>query len=438
MRFWTSPYRRHHNLRYRRPRLLTCVLVGSLVTLVLSGGGARSDAATWQWFPWFSLAPGYESDLVLDTDLDRTFVPGGYFLDFIPAATLRGQLNRHTQVRFYGQASVERFFNTENRTLFGSVLASDLLLRGNTPWRGRLTLGGTYFTDSQRSTVQRFTGGLEGAIGLAHPRWRLDLLVALQKRKYPQLIATDAAGLAGTYTEDSMSLGAGGALQPTGSLLLTGEVRRQGTDARDPLFDSVSWTVSGSAHYRFAGRALLTITGLGQDRSFTSRAPGQDGDSYWQMGTGLEYDLSVKTSLTARYAFARYTEPAGFSQSTHRVTLAVTWRLGRSATITPPPELAAVAAAEPPAPRQNEPYLFRLHAPGAEQVAVVSDFNRWDPDVHRLQPVGDGWWQLEVRLPAGSHQYAYWIDGILITPPEADITVDDGFGGRNGVLRVME
>jgi hypothetical protein len=44
---------------------------------------------------------------------------------------------------------------------------------------------------------------------------------------------------------------------------------------------------------------------------------------------------------------------------------------------------------------------------------------------------------VEIRLPAGSHQYSYWVDGRLVTPPEAPIGIDDGFGGKNGLIEVL-
>ena len=78
MRSWISPSR-----LTIRPRQLVNLFVGSLCVLALTGGGQNTLAASWEWFPWLSLATGYESDLILDPDLERSSVPGGYFLDII-------------------------------------------------------------------------------------------------------------------------------------------------------------------------------------------------------------------------------------------------------------------------------------------------------------------------------------------------------------------
>ena len=79
---------------------------------------------------------------------------------------------------------------------------------------------------------------------------------------------------------------------------------------------------------------------------------------------------------------------------------------------------------------------FICNAPQAQSVSLVGDFNGWDPAAHPLRPVGDGWWQAEVRLPAGTHQYAYLVDGVAVTPADAEVTVDDGLGGKNGLVQV--
>jgi 1,4-alpha-glucan branching enzyme len=89
-----------------------------------------------------------------------------------------------------------------------------------------------------------------------------------------------------------------------------------------------------------------------------------------------------------------------------------------------------------PAIREDDARLFRCHAPQARAVALVGDFNGWDPEANPLQPGADGWWQLEVRLPAGSYLYAYLVDGVAVVPEDAEVLVDDGFGGKNGLIRV--
>ncbi len=80
-----------------------------------------------------------------------------------------------------------------------------------------------------------------------------------------------------------------------------------------------------------------------------------------------------------------------------------------------------------------------LEAPGARQVAVVGDWNGWDPQAQPLSdPDGDGVWEIELRLPPGQElQYQFLIDGKRWIPdPTVPLQVEDGFGGLNSVLQI--
>jgi hypothetical protein len=82
---------------------------------------------------------------------------------------------------------------------------------------------------------------------------------------------------------------------------------------------------------------------------------------------------------------------------------------------------------------------FELRAPGARDVAVVGNWNRWDPEAQKLEdPDGDGIWEIEITLKRGEeHQYQFLIDGRNWIPdPEAPLQVEDGFGGVNSVLQI--
>lgn len=82
---------------------------------------------------------------------------------------------------------------------------------------------------------------------------------------------------------------------------------------------------------------------------------------------------------------------------------------------------------------------FELQAPGARDVAVVGNWNRWDPEAQKLEdPDGDGIWEIEIPLKRGEeNQYQFLIDGRNWIPdPEAPLQVEDGFGGVNSVLQI--
>jgi hypothetical protein len=75
----------------------------------------------------------------------------------------------------------------------------------------------------------------------------------------------------------------------------------------------------------------------------------------------------------------------------------------------------------------------------ARQVALVGDFNQWNPREHRLQRDGAGArWSIVVSLPAGLHKYAFIVDDSVWTPdPGAVRTVDRDFGVTSSLVLVQ-
>jgi len=49
--------------------------------------------------------------------------------------------------------------------------------------------------------------------------------------------------------------------------------------------------------------------------------------------------------------------------------------------------------------------------PSAKSVALIGDFNRWDPSATPLTRSASGMWGRTLRLTAGRHEYAYLVDG---------------------------
>ena len=70
----------------------------------------------------------------------------------------------------------------------------------------------------------------------------------------------------------------------------------------------------------------------------------------------------------------------------------------------PEPMLGGLAKAD-----ENE-MLFVLPALNAEQVAVVGNFNAWEPTPLSDED-GDGIWTANIALPPGRYEYAFVIDG---------------------------
>jgi 1,4-alpha-glucan branching enzyme len=52
---------------------------------------------------------------------------------------------------------------------------------------------------------------------------------------------------------------------------------------------------------------------------------------------------------------------------------------------------------------------FRFFRPGAREVLLAGDFNRWEQVPMRCEP--HGWWSLDLPLPAGDYRFRYIADG---------------------------
>ena len=100
-----------------------------------------------------------------------------------------------------------------------------------------------------------------------------------------------------------------------------------------------------------------------------------------------------------------------------------------------PPSAPTVAAANP----DEVELLVRLvlMEPGAQSVALVGDFNGWDPTRTPLARRDGGVWTATLTLPPGRYHYMFLIDGQRwVSDPLAEETSLDGFGSRNSVLDV--
>jgi hypothetical protein len=81
--------------------------------------------------------------------------------------------------------------------------------------------------------------------------------------------------------------------------------------------------------------------------------------------------------------------------------------------------------------------VLDVEIPNAQQVSVVGDWNNWNPEAQELKKSTNGsLWVIEMELEKGrEYRYQFVIDGEEWVPdPDAEIKVDDGFGGINSVL----
>ena len=74
---------------------------------------------------------------------------------------------------------------------------------------------------------------------------------------------------------------------------------------------------------------------------------------------------------------------------------------------------------------------FTLIAPDARKVAVVGDFNAWNPDHAAFQArlAGGGVWIVTAPVPAGHHRYSFVVDdSVWVADPMAPRAHDNDFG----------
>ena len=62
---------------------------------------------------------------------------------------------------------------------------------------------------------------------------------------------------------------------------------------------------------------------------------------------------------------------------------------------------------------------FIYMAPQAKSVALIGDFNGWQPNGHPLTRMPDGGWRIRMELPHGHHQYLFLVDGKPTLDPNA-------------------
>jgi hypothetical protein len=98
-----------------------------------------------------------------------------------------------------------------------------------------------------------------------------------------------------------------------------------------------------------------------------------------------------------------------------------------------------IPATEAVAPPVDAEVLVRLVLiePAARSVAIVGDFNGWDPGQSPLERRDNGLWSTTLALPPGRYHYMFLVDGSeWLADPLAGETSLDGFGAQNSVLTV--
>ena len=87
------------------------------------------------------------------------------------------------------------------------------------------------------------------------------------------------------------------------------------------------------------------------------------------------------------------------------------------------PSSPGAPSARPPGRRVLHLVDFIYLAPKAQTVALIGDFNKWDPKAHPMTRRPDGGWSIRMELPHGHHQYQFLVDGKPTLDPNAMGTV---------------
>lgn len=78
---------------------------------------------------------------------------------------------------------------------------------------------------------------------------------------------------------------------------------------------------------------------------------------------------------------------------------------------------------------------FLVNGSPACEVFLAGNFNEWDPASLPLEQYADGYWEADVPLHPGRHEYVFVIDGIWCPDPLAE-SLPNPFGGVNSVVTV--
>jgi hypothetical protein len=377
--------------------------------------------------PELSLGAGYDDNLFLDPALAGAALQprGDAIFDVHPSLLARATRRGHTLAL---DADYLERLTPSNGDL------RDLLLRlawSSPVWRRvRLSVGGLYehYEASQYADNTFDLGGGEASLRLVLAAAWVQAGYRFDARAYPDPLRNGqldlehwATATAHVRLHRRLSLDGGYRFLSVGSSAPMAALARHRADVALSL-QPASW-LSVSASYAFwwqhlpNGAPPPTPTTLGGPRSDLAHAIGAvviARPLRW-LELFARYDLLVSTSDASNGRYQRNQVLAG---------VAVFWELARER-LPATPLLPTVEGHE---------VTFRARARPGAAVAVIGDWNGWQPAA--LAPAGGDRFEGRYTLPPGRHAFAISIDGVAVTPTDAIGYVDDGFGGKNGLVEV--
>ncbi len=79
---------------------------------------------------------------------------------------------------------------------------------------------------------------------------------------------------------------------------------------------------------------------------------------------------------------------------------------------------------------------FTKFSPQSLSVHIAGTFNDWNPTKHSMERAEDGTWTVELKLPAGQHQYKFIFDGKTWEHDPSVDHVPDNQGGCNNLITI--
>ena len=101
------------------------------------------------------------------------------------------------------------------------------------------------------------------------------------------------------------------------------------------------------------------------------------------------------------------------------------------------PVTPAAPAGKGRAPMQTDEGVMFTFAGAATSVHLAGDFNAWSTTADPMVRQTDGTWTLVKKLPPGSHEYKFVVNGTTWKPDEANPeSRNDPYGGKNSLVTV--
>ena len=97
----------------------------------------------------------------------------------------------------------------------------------------------------------------------------------------------------------------------------------------------------------------------------------------------------------------------------------------------------SIVAINPSPADKEKTTQFEFSAKAGSKVFVAGTFNNWNPTANPLKDNPDsGHFKTALRIPAGTHEYKFVVNGVWITDPNCAESAPNSYKSLNSVIRV--